>query len=85
MGGSDGESQRKRRRTRTLLRSDLLLRKEVNAQDDQVGQDVQPPNEHQNLRVLEWNLLGQLHHHKDDSHIGSTSRKNQSVKVTTKE
>jgi hypothetical protein len=56
---------------RTLLAVDLGLRVEIQTQDDHVGCDVQAAHKEEHIRVVEGNLLGQLHHHHDDGQIGS--------------
>jgi len=57
--------------SRTLLLVDLGLRVQVQAQDENVGQDVESTDCHQDIGVFKGNLLGQLHHHQDDGQVGT--------------
>lgn len=47
----------------TALPVDLRLDVEVDAQDEDVAEDVQAANSHQDHRILEGNLLAGLHHY----------------------
>jgi hypothetical protein len=49
------------RRQRTILLVDLLLDVEVDAGDDDVGDDVERAHAVQDIRVIKWDLLGDLH------------------------
>jgi hypothetical protein len=53
-----GES---RDRVRTILLVDFLLHVEVDAGDDDVGDDVERAHAVENVRVVERYLLGDLH------------------------
>jgi hypothetical protein len=48
-------------RARTILLVDLLLDVEVDARDDQVGDNVEGANGIQDIWVIERDLLGDLH------------------------
>ena len=56
---------------RTLLLVDQEMGIGINANDDQIRQHIARANEHQDLRIVERNLLRHLHHHKDDHKVGS--------------
>ena len=56
----------------TLLRVDLLLKEKVNANNDQVRDDIQRADARENLRIFEWYLLRHLHHTEDDDQVGAT-------------
>ena len=58
----------------TLLRVDLQLYVEVDAQYQQIGDDVQASDAHQDLRVLEGYLLRNLHHAENDHQVGARTR-----------
>ena len=56
----------------TFLRVNFVLEVQVNAGDDDVGDDVQNADSQEYLRIVEWYLLGYLHHTKYDDQVGST-------------
>lgn len=58
----------------TLLRVDLLLDEEVDCSNDQVGDDVEASHTQEDLRVVKWNLLGHLHHAKNNHQIGAAEK-----------
>ena len=43
----------------------------VDAEDDQVADDVESAHSVQDVRVIEGDFLAGLHHHKDDDQVGS--------------
>lgn len=53
--------QRRHWRQRTIFLVDLLLHVEVDARDDDVGDDVESAHAVQDIRVVERYLLGDLH------------------------
>lgn len=55
----------------TLLRVDLLLHVEVDADDDHVGDNIQCSNGQQDLWILEIYFLRDLHHAEDDHQVGA--------------
>lgn len=59
---------------RTLLRVDFLLDEEVDCCDDQVGDDVEASHTQEDLRVVKGNLLGDLHHAKNNHQIGTVEK-----------
>jgi hypothetical protein len=59
---------------RTLLLVDLHLDIEVDAGDEQVANDVEGAHAVEDHRVVEGDLLANLHHHKDDHEVGAASR-----------
>lgn len=56
---------------RTFLLVDLGLRVEIQASNDQVADDIQDPTSIQYTRVIKGNLLGHLHHPKDDDDVST--------------
>lgn len=44
---------------------------EVNGDDDRIGQEVASANQVESERVIERDLLGNLHHSKDDNQVGT--------------
>jgi hypothetical protein len=56
---------------RTLLLVDLHLYVKVDAGDEQVADDVESAHAVEDHRVLEGDLLANLHHHKDDHEVGA--------------
>lgn len=58
----------------TLLRVDLHLHVEINAQDDEIGYDVENADAQKDLRIFEGYLLGYLHHAENDKEIGAVKR-----------
>lgn len=58
-------------RSRTFLLIDLGLYVDVDAQDEDVGEDVEGSHAEKNLRIIERYLLRYLHHPQDDDHIRS--------------
>ena len=56
----------------TLFLVDFLLYEEIDAEDYQVGNDVQRADTHEDLGVFKWYLLGDLHHSEDDHQVGAT-------------
>ena len=56
---------------RTLLLVDLQLDVEVDAGDEHVADDVESAHSVKDGRVVEGNLLADLHHHKDDHEVGA--------------
>ena len=57
--------------SRTLFAVNLGLCPQVDPHNEDVGQDIQSTDAHQNIGVIEGNLLGQLHHHQDDGQVGT--------------
>lgn len=64
-------SQKITRFLRTLLLVDLELDVEVDAGDEHVADDVESAHGVKDGRVLEGDLLADLHHHKDDHEVGA--------------
>ncbi len=58
----------------TFVRVDLLSNVEVDAQDDQVGNNVHSAYAHEDLWIIEGYLLRYLHHTKDDHQVGAAER-----------
>lgn len=56
---------------RTPLLVDLHLDVEVDAGDEQVADDVEGAHAVKDGRVVEGDLLADLHHHKDDHEVGA--------------
>jgi len=56
---------------RTLLLVDLQLDVEVDAGDEHVADDVESAHGVKDGRVVEGDLLADLHHHKDDHEVGA--------------
>jgi hypothetical protein len=56
---------------RTLLLVDLHLDVEVDAGDEQVADDVESAHAVEDGRVIEGDLLADLHHYKDDHEVGA--------------
>jgi hypothetical protein len=67
LGGGRGRG----RGLRTLLLVDLELGVEVQAGDDQVAGNVQGADNVEGVGVFEGNLLGHLHHSKNDDKVGT--------------
>lgn len=57
------------REKRTFFRIYLVLEVEVHPEDDQVGDDVERADAHEDLRVIERDLFGDLHHSEDDHQV----------------
>ena len=55
----------------TPLLVDLHLGVEVDAGDEQVADDVERAHAHEDVGVLEGDLLADLHHDKDDHEVGA--------------
>lgn len=55
----------------TLLLIDYRLHVEIQPKDKYVRRNVQTANPKQDVRVVEWHLLGQLHQSKNKDHVGS--------------
>ncbi len=55
----------------TFFAIDLRLQIQVDACNDNVGDDVECTNSHEHIGVAEWDLLGYLHHPKDDDQVGA--------------
>lgn len=55
----------------TFLLIDLLLYVQIDAQNEDVGEDVESPDPQENLWIIKWYLFGQLHHSQDDDHVRS--------------
>ena len=55
----------------TPLLVDLHLGVEVYAGDEQVADDVQRAHAHEDVRVVEGDLLADLHHDKNDHEVGA--------------
>lgn len=69
----------------TLLLRDLLRDVEVQSSNDQVGHDVQGAHAEKDIRIIKGNLLGNLHHHKDDTKVGTAMQENiMSVAISQK-
>lgn len=60
----------------TLLSIDFVLGVQGHSQNNDVRKDVASAHQHENLRILKGNLLGQLHHHQDDGEVGAASMVN---------
>lgn len=43
----------------------------VERNDGDVGRNVHPADDHQNIWIFHGNLLGNLHHHEDDYQVGT--------------
>ena len=56
---------------RALFRIDLLLKEEIDAGDDQVGNDVKGSNTQENVGIIKWHLFRYLHHAKNNHQIGA--------------
>lgn len=56
----------------TFLPIDLLLDEQIHSDNDQIRDDIHHSDGHKDLGVLEWDLLGYLHHPKDDHQVGAT-------------
>lgn len=65
----------------TLLLVDLQVGVQVDSQDEKIRQDIACAHQHQDLRVLKGNLLGQLHHHQDDGEVGTVRPWSVSAKI----
>ena len=59
---------------RTFLLIDLHAHVDVNAEDDQVAEDVERSHAVEDVRVIERHLLARLHHHQDDDQVGASKR-----------
>jgi hypothetical protein len=57
--------------SRTLLLVDLELDVEVDASDEHIADDVESAYSVKDGRVVEGDLLADLHHHKDDHEVGA--------------
>jgi hypothetical protein len=55
----------------TFLLVYLHLHVKVDTCNDQVRNDVRHADSREDVRVIERNLLGDLHHHKDDHQVGT--------------
>jgi hypothetical protein len=55
----------------TPLLVDLHLGVEVDAGDEQVADNVQRAHAHEDVRVVEGDLLADLHHDKNDHEVGA--------------
>lgn len=55
----------------TPLLVDLHLGVEVDAGDQQVANDVEGAHAHEDVRVVEGDLLADLHHDKNDHEVGA--------------
>ena len=55
----------------TFLLIDLHLHVEVDAENDQVGDNVEASDAEQNVGVFEGNLLRHLHHTEHDDEVGA--------------
>lgn len=55
----------------TFFLVDLLHRVQIDSCDDHIRKDVGSSDKVQHLRIFEWDLLGDLHHHKDDHKVGT--------------
>lgn len=55
----------------TLLRVDLHLHVKVDAQNDEIRDDIENADAQKDLRVFEGYLLGYLHHSENDEQIGA--------------
>jgi hypothetical protein len=55
----------------TLLLVDQEVHVGVDGDDDQIGRKVSSTDHHQDIRILEGDLLRNLHHHKDDYQVGT--------------
>lgn len=70
---------------RTLLLVDLGLGVEVEANNDQVADDVEHTAGVQDIGVLEGDLLGHLHHPEDDDDVGTVAWKKAISLVRTRQ
>lgn len=61
-------------RIRTIFLLDNRSDVDVQSQDDQVGEEIHPPDTVEPCWVLEGNLLRHLHHPQDHNKVGSTLR-----------
>lgn len=59
---------------RTFLLIDLHAHVDVNADDDQVADDVECSHAIKDVGIIERYLLARLHHHQDDDQIGASKR-----------
>ena len=50
----------------TFLCINLHVNIEIYCQDDHIRDDVERSNTHKDLGIFEWDLLGYLHHTKND-------------------
>lgn len=55
----------------TSLLVNLHLDVHVHAKDDDVAENVQAADAHQDVGVVEGDLLAGLHHHEDDDQVGA--------------
>lgn len=58
---------------RTVLLLDDYSAVHVQSEDDQIGEDVHPPDAVEPQRVFEGDLLGHLHHAQDHDEVGSVN------------
>lgn len=61
----------RRKEVHTSLLVDLELDEEVDRGDEDVADDVEGAHAVEDVRVLEGDLLADLHHHKDDHEVGA--------------
>lgn len=54
----------------TLLLLDLHVDIVVDTSNDDVAEDIECAHTVQHIRIVEWHLLGCLHHHQDDNQVG---------------
>ena len=55
-----------------FLLIDLLLDEQIHSDNDQIRDDIHHSNGHKDLWIIEWDLLGYLHHPKDDHQVSAT-------------
>lgn len=55
----------------TILLADLGTDVDVEGEDDEVGDDVETSHAPEDVLIVEWDPLGKLHEHEDDSDIGT--------------
>lgn len=58
----------------TFLCVDLVLKIQVDAGNDDVGDNVQNADSEEYLGIIEWYLFGYLHHAKYDYQVRSTGK-----------
>jgi len=57
----------------TLLLIDLQMHVGIHRNDDDVRQDVAGADHIEDTGIIHRNLLGDLHHHKDDHQVGTAN------------
>lgn len=57
----------------TLLLLDLRCHIQVESNDNGIGHDVESPDTHEDVLIFKRNLLGNLHHSKNDNNVGPMS------------